>query len=238
MKRYTPLLLSLFFCLPALAQEGDSSFVKEIGIVPTEKKTLAIPGFSIENTLPQLELPELPAGSSGFDPKGLKSTLEFPSKPGYADKAVLKLNNDMKKFRDRMVMPSPLFGSSYESPFYGGSILGLSYGTKLTDRLSIHANPFLSNTYMGPLQPVRGYNVSVNSGINYRLSDRVTLKAVGQYSVNNNQSFMYNPMGGGTYYGGSIEVRISDKIGIEAGMERYRFGNKWVESYYISPVFY
>ena len=45
---------------------------------------------------------------------------------------------------------------------------------------------------------------------------------------------------GQRYYGGTIEVKITDRFGLEGGMERHLdpFSGKWKNTPVIRPVFY
>lgn len=83
----------------------------------------------------------------------------------------------------------------------------------------------------------------VNSSMKFILSDRVRFNAYGQYSINADKNKLGGPlmdMYSQTYYGGTIEVKITDKFGIEGGMlrELNPFTGKWVNKPIIMPVFY
>lgn len=92
-----------------------------------------------------------------------------------------------------------------------------------------------------------GQNITdygLNSRMNIRVTDRLSLKMHGTYSLKGQQSLVTqtgNPM---FYpennYGGAIEYRISDKFGIGAGVDRELnpFTGKWVTKPYVYPIFY
>ncbi|MDR2891235.1 MAG: hypothetical protein LBV18_06560 [Alistipes sp.] len=86
-------------------------------------------------------------------------------------------------------------------------------------------------------------DLGVSGRIKIALTDGVTLKGYGSYSL-------YNSAGGQApvppmmypenRYGGSIEVKITDKFGLEGGAQRgfNMFTRQWETSYYVLPVFY
>lgn len=77
------------------------------------------------------------------------------------------------------------------------------------------------------------------------ISDNLGLNLYGRYSVNgrNNAdagSVMNSPFAPSSFYGGSIEFRITDKFGIEAGVLReYNvWRRRWENVYFAAPKFY
>jgi len=88
------------------------------------------------------------------------------------------------------------------------------------------------------------YNdVGVGGSMKFILHDRVRINGYGQYSVRGKHNGVEGPMMGmypQTYYGGTIELKISEKFGIEGGVirELNPFNGKWVNRPYFAPVFY
>jgi hypothetical protein len=88
------------------------------------------------------------------------------------------------------------------------------------------------------------YNdAGVGGSMKFILHDRVRINGYGQYSVRGKHNGVAGPMMGmypQTYYGGTIELKISEKFGIEGGIirELNPFNGKWVNRPYIAPVFY
>ena len=88
------------------------------------------------------------------------------------------------------------------------------------------------------------YNdVGVNGAVKFILHDRIRLNGYGQYSVNGDRNGVAGPlmnMYPQTYYGGTIEVKITKNFGIEGGVirELNPFNGKWVNRPYFAPVFY
>ncbi|MDR2955884.1 MAG: hypothetical protein LBV43_12465 [Prevotella sp.] len=88
------------------------------------------------------------------------------------------------------------------------------------------------------------YNdVGANGALKFILHDRVRVNGYGQYSVNQKTNHVQGPMMGmfpQTYYGGSLELKITEKFGVEGGIirELNPFNGKWVNRTFIAPVFY
>lgn len=87
-------------------------------------------------------------------------------------------------------------------------------------------------------------NLSIDGSMRYELIDRVYLNAFGSYPLYNNTRAGLNmavPMYGfGPQYGGSLEVRMSDKFGFAFGaMQEYNiWTRRWETQYFAYPVFY
>ena len=82
-----------------------------------------------------------------------------------------------------------------------------------------------------------------SGSMKFIVTDRVRFNAYGQYSINADRNRIGGPLMGmypHTYYGGTMEFKISDKFGIEAGMirELNPFTCKWENKPIIAPVFY
>ncbi|MDH6356052.1 hypothetical protein M2132_002410 [Dysgonomonas sp. PH5-45] len=132
--------------------------------------------------------------------------------------------------------------SSHETmPTMGSySTVGARYNYMLTDKIMVSAGgygtkAFLNNNYLG--------DYGINGQVKFVLNDRIRINAFGQYSMNaekNRFTDMNNGMFGQTYYGGSMEFRITEKFGVETGIirELNPITGKWTNTPYIAPVFY
>lgn len=112
---------------------------------------------------------------------------------------------------------------------------------KLTDWMYVSGGPYASKYdtyYSGPRN-----DFGVNGSMKFIVSDRIRFNTYGQYSLNSDRNNIGGPlldMYPHTYYGGTIEVKITDKFGIEGGIirELNPFTGKWENRPIISPVFY
>lgn len=118
--------------------------------------------------------------------------------------------------------------------------VGMNFNYQPLDWLRVSAGPYASKyQLMGG-----NYNDGgVNGAVKFILHDRIRLNGYGQYSVNANRNGVQGPMMNmypSTYYGGTIEVKITEKFGIEGGVirELNPFNGKWVNRPYFAPVFY
>ncbi len=87
------------------------------------------------------------------------------------------------------------------------------------------------------------YTINASSYIS--LSDNFGINVYGSYStqaMNNTNagSIPYSPFAPYSYYGGSLEYKITDKFGIEVGMLRQynTWRRKWENVYFAAPKFY
>lgn len=111
---------------------------------------------------------------------------------------------------------------------------------RVTDWLYVSGGPYASKyaTYSAYRD-----DFGATGSMKFIVSDRIRFNAYGQYSINAKQNHIGGPlmdMYPHTYYGGTMEFKISDKFGIEAGMirELNPFTGKWENKPIISPVFY
>jgi len=108
------------------------------------------------------------------------------------------------------------------------------------DWLVISAGPYGAKYNLG----TRWFNdVGASGAVKFILHDRIRLNAYGQYSAFTDKNGVHGPlmnMYPQTYYGGTLEVKISDKFGIEGGVirELNPFTGKWENRPYFAPVFY
>lgn len=86
---------------------------------------------------------------------------------------------------------------------------------------------------------------TINASSYVSLSDNLGINVYGSYStqaMNNTVrgAMPYSPFAPYSYYGGSIEFKITDKFGIEAGMLRQfnTWTRRWKNMYYVKPKFY
>ena len=115
-----------------------------------------------------------------------------------------------------------------------------SLGYEPTDWMTISAGPYVSKYAINNNQ-FDDYGVS--GALRFKAGERIRFNVYGQYSgaadknnIGGPMSSMFNP----TYYGGTIEFKVNDTFGIEAGMlrELNPFTGKWVNTPIITPVFY
>ncbi|MDH6307699.1 hypothetical protein M2451_000148 [Dysgonomonas sp. PFB1-18] len=118
--------------------------------------------------------------------------------------------------------------------------VNMNFNYQPLDWLAVSAGPYGSKYNLG----MQSFNdVGVNGAVKFILHDRIRLNAYGQYSVNQKSNGVQGPMMGmfpQTYYGGTIEVKITEKFGVEGGIirELNPFNGKWVNRPYFAPVFY
>lgn len=132
--------------------------------------------------------------------------------------------------------------SSYNTyPLVGATRnVGMNFNYQPLDWLVVSAGPY------GAKYNLFGatYNdVGVNGAVKFILHDRIRLNGYGQYSVSGDRNGVAGPlmnMYPQTYYGGTIEVKITKNFGIEGGVirELNPFNGKWVNRPYFAPVFY
>lgn len=86
---------------------------------------------------------------------------------------------------------------------------------------------------------------TINASSYVSLSENLGINIYGSYStqaMNNTVSgaMPHSPFAAYSYYGGSIEFRITDKFGIEAGVLRQfnTWTRRWENMYYVAPKFY
>lgn len=131
--------------------------------------------------------------------------------------------------------------SQYGYPTLGAiRSVGVNFNYMPTDWLTIGAGPYGSKyNFYG----INNNDVGVNGSLKFRLTDRISINGYGQYSVFADKNKVYGPlvnMYPSTYYGGTVEFKITEKFGVEGGVIRELdpFSGKWVNRPYIAPVFY
>ncbi|MDL2289899.1 hypothetical protein LJB95_00655 [Paludibacteraceae bacterium OttesenSCG-928-F17] len=135
--------------------------------------------------------------------------------------------------------------SAYKSNTYlvgmGGRYnVGGMYNYKVGDFLTLSAGGFAGkyafNNYLFN-------NGGFNANVQFSIGDYVKINAFGQYTLNqhNNSPF---PIPSGlypqTHFGGSMEVKITDRFGVAGGYMREfnPFTRKWENNYFAFPIFY
>lgn len=150
-----------------------------------------------------------------------------------------------KLLSDKLWLTSHTLQRNYPSI---GSIrsanINLNY--EATDWLIISAGAYgakYDHIYGGSYMNRHFNDFGVNGNLKFILHDRIRLNAFGQYSAYGEKNRVGGPTAGmfpHTYYGGSIEVKITDKFGVEGGIirELNPFNGKWENKPFIAPVFY
>ncbi len=110
----------------------------------------------------------------------------------------------------------------------------------LTNWLTISGGTYMSKYSMhGNLYR----DIGANGAMRFYIGDRVRINTFGQYSVygkSNGVGHYESGMFPQTHYGGSLEYKVNDKFGVEAGVVRELdpFSGKWKNRPYAAPVFY
>lgn len=118
--------------------------------------------------------------------------------------------------------------------------VNMRFNYQPVDWLAVSAGPYGSKY---ALYGANYNDVGVGGSMKFIISDRVRINGYGQYSVRGKHNGVEGPMMGmypQTYYGGTIELKITEKFGIEGGVirELNPFNGKWVNRPYFAPVFY
>lgn len=117
--------------------------------------------------------------------------------------------------------------------------INLSINYQATDWLIISGGSYAAKYNIGG----NSFNdTGVNANMKFILGDRIRFNAFGQYSAYGKRNGI-NSMKGmypQSYYGGSLEIKITQKFGIEGGIirELNPFNGKWENRTYVAPVFY
>lgn len=88
-------------------------------------------------------------------------------------------------------------------------------------------------------------NLTIDASTYIPIAENFGLNVYGSYSTNaqnnaNAGAIMHSPFAPSSYYGGSVEIRITERFGIEAGMIREfnMWTRKWENVYFATPKFY
>ena len=126
-------------------------------------------------------------------------------------------------------------------PIVGGArTVNMQFNYQPADWFIISAGPYAAKYALYGNQ----YNdVGVGGSAKFILNDRIRINAYGQYSPHSKHRNIGSYMSGmypQTYYGGTLELKITEKFGIEGGIMREinPFNGKWENRPYFAPVFY
>ncbi|MDR0823816.1 MAG: hypothetical protein LBN74_01900 [Prevotella sp.] len=137
-------------------------------------------------------------------------------------------------------------------PLIGASrTVSVRFNYQPSDRFIFSGGPYVAKNVLygahynnkNVLYGTQYNDMGVTGSAKFILTDRVRINAYGQYSAYGKDHGVGPYMSGmypQTYYGGTIEVKITDKFGIEGGVirELNPFNGKWENRPYFSPVFY
>lgn len=118
--------------------------------------------------------------------------------------------------------------------------VNMQFNYQPADWLIISGGPYASKYALYGSQ----YNdAGVGGSAKFILNDRVRINAYGQYSPHSKHRDIGPYMSGmypQTYYGGTLELKITEKFGIEGGIIREinPLNGKWENRPYFAPVFY
>ncbi|NDV79054.1 hypothetical protein [Dysgonomonas sp. 511] len=118
--------------------------------------------------------------------------------------------------------------------------IGAQFNYRPASWLAVSAGPYGAK-YNFAGQHFNDYGVS--GAVKFIAHDRIRFNVYGQYSVDGKKNGLYGPMMNmypQTYYGGTIEVKITNWFGIEGGVVRELnpINGKWENRTVIAPVFY
>lgn len=117
------------------------------------------------------------------------------------------------------------------------------FGYEPTDWMSVSAGSYVSKYALFSFGNRQYDDYGLTWALRFKAGDRIRFNGYGQYggTTKDNKmgapmSSMFNP----TYYGGTVEFKVNDNWGIEAGMlrELNPFTGKWTNTPIIAPVFY
>lgn len=126
----------------------------------------------------------------------------------------------------------------YPSMAFFNSAL-VTYSWAPTDGITLYGNLHASDN-MYHLN--RFKDIGVSGRVRVRVTDGIWINGYGNYTLYNNAGLQQIPMGmyPTNSFGGTIEVKITDKFGVEGGaMREYDpFRRRWVTNPYFKPVSY
>lgn len=205
-----------------IASERDSVGVTSATPINIEQG-MTLPDVEMKRDYSKLGLPEkiTPRSLSSMQPLGGFSALPPPS-----------------LYESSVVRVMPL-GYYYQNPIEGGNIAGVSTRFDVAPWLNLDMHTYFSSAYFGYMQPDRIANASVQMQMNFMISDRISVIAYGQHSINKGIDPRYMPMiGNASYIGGEIRYKISNKAGISFGVQRSYYEGKGRTFFYGAPMMY
>ncbi len=113
----------------------------------------------------------------------------------------------------------------------------------LGDRWVLTGGLYTTKYTMPSLVHGARFDAGLRGSLSYRINDWLRIKTYGQYSVNGQQNSTQGyltPMAPQSHYGMVMEFKITDRISLEAGMERIYnpMKMKWENVPVFSPVIY
>jgi hypothetical protein len=126
----------------------------------------------------------------------------------------------------------------YPAMGYSNS-LSVGHNWSPTDWMTLYGGAYASDNMY---HTTRFKDFGVSGRVRVQVAERVFLNGYGNYSIYNGAGGQQLPplMYSTNYYGGSVEVKITDKLGLQAGAQQgfNMFTRQWETSYYILPTFY
>lgn len=208
---------------------------------------------SLEYTLPETATPELrthnyfdlyePLGKSKLSPTffhrlALPDNFHHPLQINVTDLRIYNPNSKPGSvfYRRNNFTIAPI-GIHYQHSIEGGDIVGVSGTVKISKKLSGTVTSYYSSAYMGIGQPNRVENFSTHLNLDFKLTDWLTLRGFGQYSIGSGINPAYSPVvGSANSFGGAARIMFTEQFGIEAGMIRSYYNGNWTNFYYVAPV--
>lgn len=170
---------------------------------------------------------------------------------GYIGPPSVTFSNSRYPYANDYYYSGALYGFSKKAWITGGS-LNKTYPTfghlrqvnatinyKVADWLYISGGSYAAKYEFNGIY----YNdFGANTALKFKLHDRLWINGYYQYSGNAKHNMM-SSMGGmfpSTYYGGSLEIKITEKLGVEGGVirELNPVSRKWENRPFIIPKFY
>ncbi len=242
------LFLLFSFFLSAQEYKDSLSFApdfppiqKTYNEVLSDSFKLSIPEYSPYSTgIPPLSLASLTSISVEPDPfKEIRMSAHVPIR--YSDYqysnvyGLMELDNNL------------WLSTARTNDFYYG--LGIVRSAQASLNFNIEDFGVLSlGSYITKYNVAHSFHngAGVNANLRIPIGDRIFLNTFGQYSTNDNKDKInpYSMMYPTTNFGGSVEFKVTDKWGINAGMIRewefdpWRGSGRWVNRPFITPVFY
>lgn len=138
-----------------------------------------------------------------------------------------------------ILFPFTPYSYSFNSLYEGITIKGIYRSFSLTDFLAANINLYLSRAYFENILPYPYINGSINGELKLKLNDRVQLVGVAQISIREGPDPKLPSLtGGANYYGGGLQFKIINNIGIGVGLINNYYRGDWTRRTYIVPVQY
>lgn len=133
--------------------------------------------------------------------------------------------------------------NSYETHVLVGaiSLVNATYSYSFNENIDVSVGSYIAKYNFG----LKTYNdAGINASLKFDLSNRISIIGFGQYSgfsQRNNFNFVDNwEMVPTTNFGGALEYKISDRLGVMGGVSRELnpMTGKWKNIPFIVPIFY